>query len=138
MLVTSGSFQLRNQDRLVQRGIQVHISYSEVEKLRLPTFTERNNSSQPEVTQSSPTGLIWKLILQAVLVTEHSKTTLFINCTSVAMDFCVVAMLYYLILLYIFIHLLAFFFTDADFTLLWASLLGRKSGEDTRQTVANV
>ncbi|XP_051941939.1 dehydrogenase/reductase SDR family member 7 [Hippocampus zosterae] len=43
------------------------------------------------------------------------------------MDFCVVAMLYYLILLYIFIHLLAFFFTDADFTLLWASLLGRKS-----------
>ncbi|XP_077411665.1 dehydrogenase/reductase SDR family member 7 isoform X1 [Vanacampus margaritifer] len=43
------------------------------------------------------------------------------------MDCCIVSALYYLILLYIFIHLLAFFFADADFTLLWASVLGTKS-----------
>ncbi|XP_054652607.1 dehydrogenase/reductase SDR family member 7 [Dunckerocampus dactyliophorus] len=34
--------------------------------------------------------------------------------------------LYYLIILYGLIHFLLFFFADADFTLLWASLVGRK------------
>ncbi|XP_077476279.1 dehydrogenase/reductase SDR family member 7 [Stigmatopora argus] len=43
------------------------------------------------------------------------------------MDFCVGSAFFYFILLCMFIHLLLFFFADADFTLLRASLLGRKS-----------
>ncbi|XP_037097504.1 dehydrogenase/reductase SDR family member 7 [Syngnathus acus] len=43
------------------------------------------------------------------------------------MDCCLISALWYFILVYIVIHLLAFFFADADLTLLWASLLGRKS-----------
>ncbi|XP_057715249.1 dehydrogenase/reductase SDR family member 7 [Corythoichthys intestinalis] len=43
------------------------------------------------------------------------------------MDCCVGSVLFYFVLLYMLIHLLVFFFADADFTLLWASLFGRKS-----------
>ncbi|XP_029982669.1 dehydrogenase/reductase SDR family member 7 [Sphaeramia orbicularis] len=42
------------------------------------------------------------------------------------MDLCVVTALWYLVPLYLLVYLLCFIFADADFTLLWASLVGNR------------
>ncbi|XP_061898154.1 dehydrogenase/reductase SDR family member 7 isoform X1 [Entelurus aequoreus] len=44
--------------------------------------------------------------------------------------------LYYFIILYVVVHFVLFFFADADFSLLWASLLGRKPEAKLKGQVA--
>lgn len=77
-------------------------------------------------------------LLISISVSRAALSLFDLTCDSLLMDSYLVYILWYILPLYLLIHLLCFIFADADFTLLRASLMGHRPGELPAPQVSNL